>query len=128
MKFSQLAVVAALLVSSSSAITLQGPKGPPPTAADTPTSGYYGADEDDVMNNIFSHYAVPITNAAGQATGTMSSIRMVPKRLPLRSSSSPSKFLRLRWRPTWPKCSQEPGLSSISTTLVKLILPSPTLS
>merc|ERR1712083_1262080 len=70
MKFSQLAVVAALLVSSSSAITLQGPKGPPPTAADTPTSGYYGADEDDVMNNIFSHYAVPITNAAGQATGT----------------------------------------------------------
>ena len=69
MKFSQLAVVAALLASSS-AITLQGPKGPPPTAADTPTSGYYGADEDDVMNNIFSHYAVPITNAAGQATGT----------------------------------------------------------
>ena len=69
MKFSQLAVVAALLASSS-AISLQGAKGPPPTAADTPTSGYYGADEDDVMNNIFSHYAVPITNAAGQATGT----------------------------------------------------------
>merc|ERR1719160_141724 len=69
MKFTQLAVVAALLASSS-AISLQGPKGPPPTAADTPTSGYYGADEDDVMNNIFSHYAVPITNAAGQATGT----------------------------------------------------------
>ena len=42
---------------------------PPPTAADTPTSGYYGADEDDVMNNIFNHYAVPITNAAGVATG-----------------------------------------------------------
>merc|ERR1712022_56800 len=69
MKFSQLAVVAVLLASSS-AISLQGPKVPPPTAADTPTSGYYGADEDDVMNNIFSHYAVPITNAAGQATGT----------------------------------------------------------
>ena len=69
MKFSQLAVVAALLASSS-AISLQGPKVPPPTAADTPTSGYYGADEEDVMNNIFSHYAVPITNAAGQATGT----------------------------------------------------------
>merc|ERR1719327_1018974 len=69
MKFTQLAVVAALLASSS-AISLQGPKVPPPTAADTPTSGYYGADEDDVMNNIFSHYAVPITNAAGQATGT----------------------------------------------------------
>ena len=42
---------------------------PPPTAADTPTSGYYGADEDDVMNNIFNHYAVPITNAAGIQTG-----------------------------------------------------------
>ena len=44
-------------------------QGPPPTAADTPTSGYFGADEDDVMNNIFNHYAVPVTNAAGQATG-----------------------------------------------------------
>ena len=42
---------------------------PPPTAADTPTSGYYGADEDDVMNNIFNHYAVPIKNMAGQFTG-----------------------------------------------------------
>ena len=42
----------------------------PPTAAITPSSGYFGADEDDVMNNIFNHYAVPITNAAGQATGT----------------------------------------------------------
>ena len=67
MKFSQLAVVAALFASTS-AISLS--KDPAPTAADTPTSGYYGADEDDVMNNIFSHYAVPITNAAGQATGT----------------------------------------------------------
>merc|ERR1712178_93714 len=68
MKFAQLAVVAALLASTS-AISLEK-KAPAPTAADTPTSGYYGADEDDVMNNIFSHYAVPITNAAGQATGT----------------------------------------------------------
>ena len=42
---------------------------PPPTAADTPSSGYYGADEDDVMNNIFNHYAVEVTNAAGQKTG-----------------------------------------------------------
>merc|ERR1711957_460781 len=41
----------------------------PPTAAITPSSGYFGADEDDVMNNIFNHYAVPITNAAGQPTG-----------------------------------------------------------
>ena len=67
MKFSQLAVVAALFASTY-AISLS--KDPAPTAADTPTSGYYGADVDDVMNNIFSHYAVPITNAAGQATGT----------------------------------------------------------
>jgi hypothetical protein len=42
---------------------------PPPTAADTPSSGYFGADEDDVMNNIFNHYAVPIKNAAGIPTG-----------------------------------------------------------
>merc|ERR1711881_399233 len=42
---------------------------PPPTAADTPSSGYFGADEDDVMNNIFNHYAVEVANAAGQKTG-----------------------------------------------------------
>lgn len=42
---------------------------PLPTAADTPSSGYFGADEDDVMNNIFNHYAVPIKNAAGVPTG-----------------------------------------------------------
>merc|ERR1719198_2459344 len=68
MKFTQLAVIAALFAASS-AITIEK-KSEGPTAADTPTSGYYGADEDDVMNNIFNHYAVPITNAAGQATGT----------------------------------------------------------
>ena len=33
-----------------------------------------------------------------------------------------------RWSLTWPKCSQEPGPSSISTTLVKLTLLSPTPS
>ena len=42
---------------------------PPPVAADTPSSGYFGADEDDVMNNVFNHYAVEVTNAAGQKTG-----------------------------------------------------------
>ena len=42
---------------------------PPPVAADTPSSGYFGADEDDVMNNIFNHYAVEVANAAGQKTG-----------------------------------------------------------
>ena len=42
---------------------------PAPVAADTPSSGYFGADEDDVMNNVFNHYAVEVTNAAGQKTG-----------------------------------------------------------
>ena len=71
MKFTtSLLVIAALFAGESSAITLQSAREvPAPTAADTPTSGYYGADEDDVMNNIFNHYAVPVTNAAGQATG-----------------------------------------------------------
>ena len=45
------------------------PGEPIPTAAETPSSGYFGADEDDVMNNIFNHYAVEVTNAAGQKTG-----------------------------------------------------------
>ena len=69
MKFTQLAVIAALFAATS-AISIEKKSEADPTAADTPTSGYYGADEDDVMNNIFNHYAVPITNAAGQATGT----------------------------------------------------------
>ena len=70
MKYTNLIVVAALLVNFSQAITIHKEKDPAPTAADTPTSGYYGADEDDVMNNIFNHYAVETTNAAGQPTGT----------------------------------------------------------
>ena len=67
-----LLVVVALFASfqETSAITTFKAKDPAPTAADTPTSGYYGADEDDVMNNIFNHYAVETTNAAGQPTGT----------------------------------------------------------
>ena len=71
MKYTSMIVVAALLATSVEAITVTKKETvtPPPTAADTPTSGYYGADEDDVMNNIFNHYAVETTNAAGQPTG-----------------------------------------------------------
>ena len=72
MKYTSLIALAALFAVSNveqvSAVHLERKKkkdDPAPTAADTPTSGYYGADEDDVMNNIFNHYAVPITNAAG---------------------------------------------------------------
>ena len=67
-----LLVIAALFAGETNAISLakKTDAPPPPTAADTPTSGYYGADEDDVMNNIFNHYAVETTNAAGQPTGT----------------------------------------------------------
>ena len=60
MKFFIVAAIAAIA-------SAQDP--PPPVAADTPSSGYFGADEDDVMNNIFNHYAVEVTNAAGQKTG-----------------------------------------------------------
>lgn len=76
MKYSTILLVAALFASSSvgesQAVYLAKKKKkeePSPTAADTPASGYYGADEDDVMNNIFNHYAVEVTNAAGQKTG-----------------------------------------------------------
>ena len=74
MKLTSLAVIAAMFVSAShvDALVLDRKKkkeDPPPTAADTPSSGYFGADEDDVMNNIFNHYAVPIRNAAGVPTG-----------------------------------------------------------
>ena len=76
MKFSSILAIAALFatanVSEVQAVELMKKKKvtpPPPTAADTPSSGYFGADEDDVMNNIFNHYAVEVTNAAGQKTG-----------------------------------------------------------
>ena len=77
MKYTSLLVVMALFAASAvdevQAIHLdrkfKKDEGPPPTAADTPSSGYYGADEDDVMNNIFQHYAVPVKNVAGQWTG-----------------------------------------------------------
>merc|ERR1712167_251609 len=69
MKYTSLLVAIALFVSQSEALRLAKKDVPPPTAADTPTSGHYGADEDDVMNNIFNHYAVEVTNAAGSKTG-----------------------------------------------------------
>merc|ERR1712166_301532 len=75
MKYTSILVIAALFAASSdvsvNAVALDKKKkeDPPPTAADTPTSGYFGADEDDVMNNIFNHYAVEVTNEAGQKTG-----------------------------------------------------------
>ena len=62
-------IAALLVVTNAIRVDSVEKKDPPPTAADTPSSGYYGADEDDVMNNIFNHYAVPVTNAAGSATG-----------------------------------------------------------
>merc|ERR1712195_167097 len=75
MKYTKLIVIVALLAigaESVQSVVLDRKKKkeePLPTAADTPSSGYFGADEDDVMNNIFNHYAVPITNAAGVPTG-----------------------------------------------------------
>ena len=74
MKYTTLLVIAALFVSVEQANAIHIAKKkkkeePPPVAADTPSSGYFGADEDDVMNNIFNHYAVEATNEAGQKTG-----------------------------------------------------------
>ena len=75
MKYTTIFAIAALFavsMESTQAVSLDRKKKkeePLPTAADTPASGYYGADEDDVMNNIFNHYAVEVTNAAGEKTG-----------------------------------------------------------
>ena len=74
MKFTGFIAIAALFVASADVNALQmlrkkKKEEPLPTASDTPSSGYFGADEDDVMNNIFNHYAVPIKNAAGIPTG-----------------------------------------------------------
>ena len=74
MKITSLIAIAALFASAAQVDAVQVARkkkkeDPPPTAADTPSSGYFGADEDDVMNNIFNHYAVPIKNAAGIPTG-----------------------------------------------------------
>jgi len=75
MKYTSILVVLALFAVSTnsvSAVEISKKKKappPPPTAADTPSSEHFGADEDDVMNNIFGHYATEITNAAGEKTG-----------------------------------------------------------
>ena len=76
MKYTSLLVVAALMaftqVEQTQAIFLEKKKkkeDPPPTAADTPSSEHFGADEDDVYNNIFNHYATTVQNAAGELTG-----------------------------------------------------------
>merc|ERR1712085_67943 len=103
-------------------------KTPAPTASGTGSSGYFGADEDDVMNNIFNHYAVPITNAAGQATGTKvlqkdgcqkacAEILLVTKQV---SEAKMEAYMA--------EFSQEPGLNSTLTTPVKSISQSPTPS
>jgi len=77
MKFTNVLVIAALM-SATNAVEVSNSvasndwftdKTAAPTASGTPSSGFFGADEDDVMNNIFNHYAVPITNAAGKGTG-----------------------------------------------------------
>ena len=76
MKFANILAIAALMSATNAVEVSSAKEGdwfedktPPPTAQGTPSSGYFGADEDDVMNNIYNHYAVPITNAAGQPTG-----------------------------------------------------------
>ena len=76
MKFTSVFIIAALFAAVSikpvDAIELAKKKkkeDPPPTAADTPSSEHFGADEDDVYNNIFNHYATTVTNAAGELTG-----------------------------------------------------------
>merc|ERR1711865_1208901 len=134
MKYTSILVIAALFAASTvepvQAVELAKKKkeDPPPTAADTPTSGYFGADEDDVMNNIFNHYAVEVTNEAGAKTGqkvlykdgaqkSCAEVLLVTKQV-----SEP------RWRLIWLNSSQEPGPNSTLTTLVRSISPSPTLS
>ena len=75
MKYTKLIVLAALFAMVAEPVSTvhverkKKKEEPPPTAADTPSSGYFGADEDDVFNNVFNHYATPITNAAGLPTG-----------------------------------------------------------
>merc|ERR1719215_786007 len=74
MKYTSILVIAALFAASTvepvaALAAIAAAQDPPPVAADTPSSGYFGADEDDVMNNVFNHYAVEVTNAAGQKTG-----------------------------------------------------------
>merc|ERR1711971_288562 len=67
--YNNMKLVILALLGSVFAIKSENRGDPPPVAADTPSSGYFGADEDDVMNNVFNHYAVEVANAAGQKTG-----------------------------------------------------------
>ena len=45
--------------------------------------------------------------------------RVEPRKPLPRSSSLPNRSLKLKWKPTWPNSSQEPGLNLMSTPAVK---------
>merc|ERR1712046_435517 len=73
MKYASLAVLAAL-VSGTSAVKLQSsfaPAAPGPYASDTDhlSSECYGADEDDIMYDVFERYRVEEKNPLGAGTG-----------------------------------------------------------
>ena len=75
MKYTSLAVLAALLgVSNVSAVRLSNgfaPPAPGPYASDTDhlSSECYGADEDDIMYDVFERYRVEEKNPLGAGTG-----------------------------------------------------------
>merc|ERR1712167_408375 len=134
MKYTSLLVVAALFAASTEnvqALALDKKKkkeDPPPTAADTPTSGYYGADEDDVMNNIFNHYAVEVTNEAGQKTGQKVLHKDGAQKACAEILLVTKQVSDAKMESTWLNSSQEPGPNSTLTMPVKSTLPNPTLS
>ena len=73
MKFSSLIAIAALL-SGSNALRLKtdfAPAAPGPYASDTDhlSSECYGADEDDIMYDVFERYRVEEKNPLGSGTG-----------------------------------------------------------
>ena len=73
MKYTSLAVLAALL-GATSAIKLESrfaPPAPGPYASDTDhlSSECYGADEDDIMYDVFERYRVEEKNPVGAGTG-----------------------------------------------------------
>merc|ERR1711991_576059 len=80
------------------------------------------------MNNIFNHYAVETTNAAGQPTGTKVLYKDGCQKAAAEILLVTKQVSEAKMGPIWLSSSQEPGLNSTLTTPEKLTSPSPTPS
>ena len=65
----------------------------------TPSSSYFSADKDNVMDKVFSHCAVWVSNVNGQKTVEKVFYIVATQKLNPKPNSLPNKSVRLKWNP-----------------------------